>query len=164
MVDVKWEIVLVQLITFLVGMWFVWNSMIKALIKTIKERGEYIKSTLDKVEKDKADIEAMKVDYEKKMHEMQSQASAALNKAMADGEKIRESLVDEAKKEGIKLITEAKSEIEAEKRKAIEEVKNTIVDISMMAAEKAIKKKITKKDQISMVDEYIKEIGKTSNN
>jgi F0F1-type ATP synthase membrane subunit b/b' len=33
----------------------------------------------------------------------------------------------------------------------------------MMAAEKAIRKKVTKKDQLSMVDDYIKEIGKSSN-
>jgi F-type H+-transporting ATPase subunit b len=163
MVNVEWQVVLVQLITFLVGMWFVWNSMIKALIRTMKNREEYIKSTIDKVDKDKADMDAMRVDYEKKISDMQAQTAAAYNKAMADGEKIKESMVDEAKKEGVKLIAEAKSEIEAEKRKAIEEVKDTIVDISMLAAEKAIKKKITKKDQISMVDDCLKDIGKSSN-
>jgi len=163
MVSADWRIILVQLITFVVGMWFVWNSMIKALIKTLKDREGYITSTLDKIEKDKGEIEGLKVDYDRKIQDMHAQSAAALNKAIADGEKIRESMVEEAKKEGAKLIVEAKSEIEAEKRKAIEEVKDTIVEISMMAAEKAIKKKVTKKDQLSMVDGYIKEIGKSSN-
>jgi F-type H+-transporting ATPase subunit b len=163
MVNVNVPIVIVQAITFLLGMWFVWNSMIKALINTLKEREGYIKSTLDKIEKDKGDIESMKADYEKKAHEMHAQSAAAYNKAIADGEKIKESMLEEAKKEGAKLVIEAKNEIEAEKRKAIEEVKDAIVDISMAAAEKAIGKKITKKDQISIVDGYMKEIGKSSN-
>lgn len=163
MVNVELPIVIVQLITFLIGMYFVWNSMIKALIKTIQNREDHINSTLDKVEKDKADIAAMKVDYEKKVQEMHALSAAALNKAVAEGEKIKESITTEARTEGAKLIEEAKREIEAEKKKAIEAVKDTIVDISMMAAEKAIRKKITKKDQVSMVNDYLKEIGKSSN-
>lgn len=163
MVQVDLPVIIVQAITFLIGMWFVWNSMIKALIRTIKERDTYIKTSLDKVEKDKSDIEAMKVDYEKKVQEMHVHSTATLNKAVADGEKIKESIVNEAKAEGLKLVVEAKKEIEIEKMKAIEAVKDTIVEISMMAAEKAIKKKITKKDQVSMVNDYLKDIGKSSN-
>jgi F-type H+-transporting ATPase subunit b len=157
MVDVNVPIVIVQALTFLLGMWFVWNS------KTLKDRESFIASTLDKIEMDKKDIEGIKADYEKKAHEMQAQSAAALNKAIADGEKIRESMAEDAKKEGAKLIVEARAEIEIEKRKAIDEVKDTIVEISMMAAEKAIRKKVTQKDQLSMVDDYIKEIGKSSN-
>jgi len=163
MVQFDLPILFVQAITFFIGLWFVWNSMVKALIKTLKERETYISSTLDKVEKDKNDMEAMKVDYEKKVQEMHSHAAAALNKAVADGEKIKDSIVAEAKTEGAKLIAEAKKEIETEKTKAIEAVKDTIVEISMMAAEKAIRTKVNKKDQISIVNDYLKDIGKSSN-
>jgi|ERR1035437_10233235 F-type H+-transporting ATPase subunit b len=163
MVTVDLPIIFVQAITFLLGMWFVWNSMIKALIKTMKERDTYINSTLDKVEKDKKDIEGIKADYEKKVQEMLAVSAAALNKAVADGEKIKESIINEAKTEGVKLVKEAKKEIETEKLKAIEAVKDTIVDISMMVAEKAIRKTVNKKDQISMVNDYLKDIGKSSN-
>lgn len=163
MVDIKWPIIAVQAITFIVGMLFVWNSMIKALIKTMKERETYISSTLDKVENDKKDIEGMKVDYEKKVQEMHAVSAAALNKAVADGEKIKESIITEAKTEGAKLVAEAKKEIETEKMKAIEAVKDSIVDISMMVAEKAIRKTVNKKDQVSMVNDYLKDIGKSSN-
>ena len=163
MVTVEWQIVLVQFITFVVGMIFVWKMMITPLMNTLSQRDLYIKNSLDKVEKDKADIAAMKVDYEKKVQDMHAHSTAALNKAIADGEKIKDSILNEAKTEGAKLIAEAKTEIESEKKKAIEAVKDTIVDISMMAAEKAIRKKINKKDQVSMVNDYLKDIGKSSN-
>jgi F-type H+-transporting ATPase subunit b len=163
MVSINVAVILVQLITFIVGMWLVWNTMIKALMNTLKERDTYIKNSLEKVEKDKAEMAAMKDDYEKKVHEMHTKTAAALNKAVADGEKIKDSLLEEAKTEGAKLLSEAKKEIELEKVKAIEAVKDTIVDISMIAAEKAIRKKITKKDQVTLVNDYLKEIGKSSN-
>ncbi|MEI7542625.1 MAG: F0F1 ATP synthase subunit B [bacterium] len=163
MVTVEWQIVLVQFITFVVGMIFVWKMMITPLLNTLSQRDLYIKNSLDKVEKDKADMATMKTDYEKQVQEMHAHSAAALNKAVADGEKIKESILNEAKTEGTKLLVEAKAEIETEKKKAIEAVKNAIVDISMMAAEKAIKKNISKKDQVSMVTDYLKDIGKSSN-
>lgn len=163
MVTVEWQIVLVQFITFVVGMIFVWKMMITPLLNTLSQRDLYIKNSLDKVEKDKADMATMKIEYEKQVQEMHAHSAAALNKAVADGEKIKESILNEAKTEGTKLLVEAKVEIEAEKKKAIEAVKNAIVDISMMAAEKAIKKNISKKDQVSMVTDYLKDIGKSSN-
>ena len=162
-VSVDPTIVLVQFITFVVGMIFVWKMMIVPLLSTLSQRDAYIKNSLDKVEKDKADIAAMKIDYEKKLQDMHAHSTAALNKAVAEGEKIKESILNEAKTEGVKLIAEAKTEIETEKKKAIEAVKDTIVDISMMVAEKAIRKTVNKKDQISMVNDYLKDIGKSSN-
>jgi len=77
MVSIEWPIVIVQLITFILGMILVWNTMIKALRDTLKSREAFIGTTLDKIEKDKKEIEDIKADYEKKAHEMQAQSAAA---------------------------------------------------------------------------------------
>jgi F-type H+-transporting ATPase subunit b len=159
MVEIDWSVVLVQLVTFLIAVPLVWNSMIKALLRTLKAREEHITGTLDKIEKDKSAIESLKTDYEKKIREMHVQSAAAVNKALADGEKMKNSIVDEARNESRKLIEEAKNEIAIEKTKAIEEVRDAIVDISMLAAEKAIKKKVSRDDQLSIVNDQIKKIG-----
>jgi F-type H+-transporting ATPase subunit b len=105
----------------------------------------------------------MKGDYEKKIAAMEANTKDALAKAVADGEKIKSGLVEEARTEGQKLIATAKVEIENEKKKAIEAVKDTIVDISIMAAERAIKKKMTKKDQLAIVTKSMKDIEKSAN-
>lgn len=163
MVEINLPVFLVQIITFLIAMPLVWNLFIKALGDTMKKRDEFIRGSIDKIEKDKADIEAMKADYEKRAASLETGAKDALARAVAEGEKIKSGLVEEARAEGQKLIAGAKAEIENEKMKAIEAVKDTIVDISIMAAEKAIKKKVSKKDQLSVVTKYMKEIGKSAN-
>jgi len=161
MVNIDLPVFLLQVITFLIAMPVVWILFIKSLSNTLKKRDEYIKESLDKIEKDKHDMETLKNDYEKKITNIQEEAKEALSKAISEGEKIKTSLVEEARNEGIKLINEAKIEIENEKKKAIEEVKDTIVDISIMAAEKAIKTKINKKNQIDVVSKQLKEIENT---
>jgi F-type H+-transporting ATPase subunit b len=160
MVEIDWRIVLVQLVTFLIGMYFIWNSLIKALRNNLKNRDEFIRNGIDKVEKDKKDIEEMKADYEKQMLEAQAHVKATLEKAAAEGEKTRQELVSAAKFEGVKLIENAKREIEAEKVKALEEVKDRIVDIAIMATERIVKAGISKKAQTDIVEEAIKELDK----
>ena len=141
----------------------VWMLYIRALSDTMKKRDDFIRGSIDKIEKDKAEIEAMKGDYEKKIAVMEAGIKDAMAKAAADGEKIKAGLVDEARSEGQKLIATAKVEIENEKKKAIEAVKDAIVDISIMAAEKAIRKKMTKKDQLAIVTKSMKDIEKSAN-
>jgi F-type H+-transporting ATPase subunit b len=162
MVEINWPVFLTQIITFLIGMVLVWNTLIKALSNTLKKRDDFIRESIDKIEKDKADIEGMKTDYEKRMATVEANTREALAKAVAEGEKIKSGLVDEARTEGQKLIVTAKAEIENEKKKAIEAVKDAIVDISIMAAEKAIKKNVSKKDQVAIVSKYMKDIEQTT--
>lgn len=158
MVKIDLPVFLLQVITFLIAMPVIWVLFIKSLSNTLKKRDEYIKDSLDKIERDKQEIEKLKNDYEKKILNIQEEAKEVLAKAIAEGEKIKSGLIEEAKNEGLKLINNAKIEIENEKKKAIEDVKNVIVDISIMAAEKVIKTKINKKNQINIVSEKLKEI------
>ncbi len=160
MVSVDKAVLLVQLITFLVAVPMVWVLFLKPLIRTLSNREKYITDTLDKVEKDRDEMQKLKEDYEIKMKEMSLNAKAALEKAVAEGEKSRHEIIETAKAEGHKLIVDAKKEIDAEKVKAIEDVKGAIVDIAVIAAEKIVKASMTKKAQTDIVKDAIENIGK----
>ncbi|HPI02817.1 MAG: ATP synthase subunit b [Candidatus Aerophobetes bacterium ADurb.Bin490] len=160
MVSVDKAVLLVQLITFLLAVPMVWVLFLKPLIRTLSNREKYITDTLDKVEKDRDEMQKLKEDYEIKMKEMSLNAKAALEKAVAEGEKSRHEIIETAKAEGHKLIVDAKKEIDAEKVKAIEDVKGAIVDIAVIAAEKIVKASMTKKAQTDIVKDAIENIGK----
>ena len=160
MVSVDKAVLLVQLITFLVAVPMVWVLFLKPLIRTLSNREKYITDTLDKVEKDRDEMQKLKEDYEIKMKEMSLNAKAALEKAVAEGEKSRHEIIETAKAEGHKLIVDAKKEIDAEKVKAIEDVKGAIVDIAVIAAEKIVKASMTKKAHTDIVKDAIENIGK----
>jgi len=163
MVEIKMPIFLLQLITFLIALPIVWKLFIRALQNTLKKRDDFIRDSIDKIEKDRAEIESMKNDYEKKLSAMEERAREAMNKAVAEGEKMKQKAADDAKTEGAKMLDDVKKEINAEKRRAIEEVKDIIVELSALAAEKIIKKKITKKEQLQIVGRHLKDIGKNVN-
>jgi len=163
MVEIKMPIFILQVVTFLIALPVVWMLFIRALQNTLKKRDDFIRESIDKVEKGKAEVESMKNEYEKRLAAMEERAKEAMNSAVNRGEKMKQKMIDEARAEGAKMVADAKQEIENEKKKAIEDVKDTIVDLSMMAAEKMIKKKISKKEQLQVVNKHLKDISKNVN-
>ena len=163
MIDINWKILIPQLLTFLVALPFVYSMYIKALRDTLKTRGDAIQNAIDTAEKNKAEMETLKAEYEQKVREMDAKTKEAVAAAAAEGEKIRLKMTEDAKVQGAAIIADAKAELEIEKRKAIEEVKDKIVDITVLAAETIIKKKLSKKEQVGIVEKYMKEIEKRVN-
>ncbi len=163
MVEPKLDILLVQLLTFLLAVPLLWSFFISKLMKTLEKRDAYIRENIEKAEKDRAAMEQLKADYEKSVKQMHAQTLEALGKAAADGEKTKAEMIETAKKEGHALIVEAKKEIELEKVKAIESVKDKIADLTVRAAEKIIKTKLNKKSQMTLIKKYMKDIEKRVN-
>ena len=163
MVEPKLDILLVQLITFLLAVPLLWNFFISKLLATLSKRDAYIRDNIEKAEKDRVDMERLKADYEKSVKAMHAQTIASLEKAASDGEKAKAEMLEASRKEGLGLIAEAKKEIELEKLKAIESVKDQIADLTVGAAEKIIKTMISKKSQMSLIKQYMKDIEKRVN-
>ena len=163
MVEINWYVFGLQAVTFLIAMPLVYKLFISKLAKTLKDRDAFIRDGIEKVESGKAEITEIKDDYEKKISEIEDMSRNAIATANAEGEKAKQKMMDQAKTEGSKMIAEAKVEINKEKVKAIEDVKDAIVEITMSATEKIIKKKITKKDQMGIIAKHIKDIEKRVN-
>ena len=70
-------------------------------------------------------------------------------------ERIRDQEIVKAKKDAEDLITKAKSEIILEKETAIENLRKDFADLSIIAAEKIIKKNINKNDHETLINEVI---------
>ncbi|MFP4466389.1 MAG: F0F1 ATP synthase subunit B [Candidatus Goldiibacteriota bacterium] len=160
MVKVDWVVFSLQIITFLLAMPLVWKLYISKLSKTLKDRDELIRGGIDKVEKGREEIENLKTGYEKKLEDLKAEAKAAMEKAVYDGEQVKQQIMEDAKTESSRMLEAAKKEIETEKIRAIEEVKGSMIDISMLAAEKVIKANITKKASTEAVEQAMQDISK----
>ncbi len=57
------------------------------------------------------------------------------------------------------MISKAKTQIEAESQKAIQEIKSSVVDLSIEAAEKIIEKNLDTEDNRKLVDQTLDSIG-----
>lgn len=125
----------------------------------LEKRKQRIVDDQESAKREKAEAIAYKEEYGKKLKEVDKEAqeilSAARKKALQNEAKI----VAEAKEEAARIIARANAEIELEKKRALDDMKQEMITIASMMAEKVVAASIDTNVQASLIDETLKEMG-----
>ena len=129
-----------------------------------------IKAVLDKrretADKQNADAEAAKSEaaaikqtYEENMRQAKTKADDMILSAQKTAAQRSEEILSQAQKQAAQIKTKAASDIEMEKKKAINEAKNEISELAMAIAGKVVARELNDADQDGMIDRFIEELG-----
>lgn len=134
---------------------FAWKPILNAL----KDRQESIATALNSAEQARKEMEELKADNEKIIAEARKERDVILKEAKEIKEKIVAEAKEKAGAEAQKSIELARQQIQNEKMAAINDIKKQVAELSVMIAEKVIKKELENKaDQEKMVDGLVDEI------
>lgn len=134
---------------------FAWKPILNAL----KEREQSIANALNSAEEAKREVANLKADNERIIQEAKQEKNAILKEAREMKEKIVTEAKEKAIAEGAKSIEQAKQQIQAEKDAAINDLKKQVAELSVLIAEKVIRKELSDKaDQEKMVNGMLDEI------
>ncbi len=131
----------------------------KPILSSLKERENSIEDALELAQKTRDEMAKLQADNEKILAEARQQREELLKEARD----IRQKMIDEAKEkaaeEGDKMIASARQAFENEKSTAIDEMKKSIVSMSVQIAEKILKQHFEDpKKQQEFLDTYLKDI------
>ena len=149
-----WTIV-TFLIVLMILKWKAWGPLINALDK----REEDIREALASAEKAKQDAEKASSEYEDMMKKARVEAQQIVADGKAAGERVKNDIESAANDKANEIIEKAKAQIDAERRKAIQEIKSSVVNLSMDAAAKVIEKNLDSDDNRKLVDQALEGIG-----
>jgi F-type H+-transporting ATPase subunit b len=79
---------------------------------------------------------------------------------MAEAEAIRTDRVEKAKDEAAKLLDQARASIEAEKKKALQELRNEVADLALQSARMILDSELDAVKNKKLVDNFINEVSK----
>lgn len=149
-----WMVIIFGVVAFVLKK-FAWRPILSALY----EREESIENALNAAEKARREMTELKAGNEQLLAEARKEKENILREAM----NLKDGIVAEAKEkasfETQKSIENARRQIETEKAKAINEMKQQMTEISLMIAEKVIRKELAgNKQQQEMVNKLIDEI------
>lgn len=142
------------LITFLILARFAW----KPLLKGLKERDNSIAQALQAAETAKRDVSQLHLESEK----LFAQAKIERDKIIQEARELKDSLLtearDQAKKEGHKLIEDARMAIKNERAAAIQEIKKQVAELSVLISEKILMHELADTEkQRELIDKSIVE-------
>ena len=135
--------------------WKAWGPLINALDK----REEDIREALASAEKARQDAEKASGEYEDMMRKAQAEAQQIVSEGKAAGERVKNDIQSAANDKANEIIEKAKAQIDAERRKAIQEIKSSVVNLSMDAAAKVIERNLDSDDNRKLVDQALEGIG-----
>lgn len=130
--------------------------------KLLKDRQDRINNDITSAEADKEAAKALKAEYEAKLKDVNKEAEAILAEARQKAIRNQAKIVDEAKEEASRIIKRAQSEAELEKKHAMDDVKQEMIQIASMMAAKVVSASIDTQIQDTLVDETLKEMGEST--
>ena len=146
--------ILTFLILFFVLSKFAW----KPLLTLLESRENTIKSSLEDAEKAKQELERLNTESEAIISEARSEAQSIRVEAKSAAEKIKADIMAQAGEDAKKLRDETEKQIQVERDKAIGEIRQEVVGLTITVAEKVIRKNLSKEDNQDLIEDSLKKL------
>ncbi len=125
----------------------------------LEKRRQKIADELNQAAQDQKDAAEMKAEYEAKLKAVNKEADAILEEARRKAKRREAEIIDEARAEAARIVERAGKEIELERKKALDEMKQEVVSIASLMAGKVVAASIDTKVQDALIEETLKEMG-----
>jgi F-type H+-transporting ATPase subunit b len=149
---------IVNFIILIAVLGFLFNKFLRPFMK---KRSDDIKNAFANIERQKLDVDNLKKECHHELDKIKESYKGEIEKAVAEGNSIKEGIKADAIKESAQLMDKAKREIDQEKQKALSEVRREVATLSMLATKHLLKKEIDETTDRKLVESFIDELGKT---
>jgi F-type H+-transporting ATPase subunit b len=128
------------------------------IAEALDRRQHAIEESIDAATQLRTEAEELLQQYRKRLKQARAQADEILARARKAAEVREAEALSEAKERREELLAQTKRDIEAETRRAIQEIRNEVADLTILATEKVTRKILTEEDQRTLVDEALREL------
>lgn len=143
------------IITFLIVRKFLFGPVRKMLAARASE----VQAMYDQAEADRTEAAAMKKDYTDSIANAKAEAAQITQSATRRATVRSEEILAEASRQATDMKKKAEQSIEMERKKAMNEIKDEIADLSILIASKVVEKDINEADHKRMIEDFIDKVG-----
>ena len=157
--NVLWTLVIFGLVLFVLGK-FAWGP----LLDVLQKREDFIRESLESAKEDRDAAEARLKEYEERLNEARTEATAIVEEGRRDAEVLRHRIETEAKEEAEKSLARARREIDIAKETAVKELYELSGKLAVDIAGRVIGRELDAADHERLIKESISEIGQLESN
>lgn len=149
-----------SIITFLVLLAFLAKFVWKPLISALERREKRIRDSLDEAKKAREEAERISKEYDRMIAKARSEVQDIVKQGKATGERLKQELLRKAREESERIRVDAEKQIGVEKQKALSEIREEVVNLSLQVASKIIGKNLSRKDNLSLIRDSLDKIDR----
>lgn len=147
-------------LTFLVVLCVLWKWGFPVIVNMVAERKAFIDDSLQKAREANERLANIQKEGESILQEAREKQALILKEAAATRDSIVEKAQQKAREESVRMLEEARNEIENEKQTAISEIRNQVAKLSILIAEKVVRKNLSDdKAQMELIDRMLDDVS-----
>ena len=143
-------------LTFFVVLFILWKFGFPVITNMVAERKAFIDDSLRKAHEANERLANIQKESESILQEAREKQAQLMKEAVQTRDAIVEKAQEKARQEGVRLLDDAKAEIEQEKRVAIADIRRQVATLSVEIAQKILKEKLQdNKAQMDLIDRML---------
>jgi len=140
--------------TLLILMKLVFPRISEALDK----RSKAIQDSIDHAERIKREADELLEEYRARLREAREQSEDIVVRARKAADSLADQAKADASKQREELLAVARRDIEAETRRALDEIRKEVADLTVIATEKVTRKSLTPDDHRRLIEDALREV------
>ncbi len=118
-----------------------------------------VEKTYEEADVKLKNAESLESEYTERLAGAKEESAEIIKNATKKAQKRSDEIISEAQNEAREITLKANADIEKEKKRAVNQIKDDISDIAISIAEKVVSKEIDPKTHEELIDSFIENIG-----
>jgi F-type H+-transporting ATPase subunit b len=128
------------------------------IAEALDRRRQAIEESIDHAERTKREADELLEEYRGRLREAREQAEQIVVRARRASDSLQDDAKAAASKQREELLAATRRDIEAETRRALEEIRKEVANLTVVATEKVTRKSLTPDDHRRLIEEALGEV------
>jgi F-type H+-transporting ATPase subunit b len=148
-----WTLVIFGLV-FLV----LWKAVFPRITEALDKRQRAIEDSIDAAERTRREADSLLAEYRERLSDARGQADDIVARARRTAEASEGEILAEARVKREEMMAQTRRDIEQETRRAIQQIRAEVADLTVLATEKVTRKSLDSDDQRRLVEQALAEL------
>jgi F-type H+-transporting ATPase subunit b len=150
------------LILFLFTMWVLSKVAFPKIQEALDKRANAISESIEAAERQRKESDELLAEYRSRLAEAREQADDIMARARKSAETAEAEAATAGREKREELVEAAKRDIEAETRRSLDQIRQEVADLTVLATERVTRKSLNPDDQKRLVEEALSEVDFSS--
>jgi F-type H+-transporting ATPase subunit b len=146
------------LIAFGIALFLLQRLAFPRIGEALDKRRRAIEDSIDAAERTRVEADVLLEEYRARLREAREQAEDIVARARKAADRLQEEQLAQAKESREELMERTRRDIEAETRRALEDIRKEVATLTVMATEKLARKTLNDQDHRRLIEEALTEI------
>ena len=150
-----------ELVSFGILLWVLYKFAFPPILDALETRERKIRDSIEQAEQNRLTAEQRLAEYEAKLRGAAREAEAVVAEAKAKAQRLLEENEQRLRTESERIQAETAREIERERRKALQDIRNEAADLALTVAERVLERSLSDDDHRRLAREAVQAVAES---